>query len=354
MNTTHPIPPRLETPRPLLQKRQETDAEARSAFLPSHPPFCPFQESRPCAAWWSRLPLLLGLLALLALPLQEAQARRGLPPSMEFGLGLRLEIPLPLQADNLNLAEADWLSLPFTLGQATDPQSPFGRAALWAQRRGLGVCVSLQPAPGQPFSAEIVLQQMQPLLGQYPAIQVLELFPEANTLAGWGQAPSPQAYAALFLAVQRGLPPSVTLAAGGLTTDNPPEGMPAEDFLRGLYAAGLRPALLSIHLKEELPQTPGPQSLARLEALRAVMLENAHPEGTLWITAFSLPAAILSAPQPLQDNWQQQTLEMWRAQLYLGAVFEEPAPLPSPWERFWRWLRQSLGAEQLSGAANRA
>lgn len=342
MSSSHPSLPRLETPRPLLQKQQETDAEAHCPDPTPWWSFCPFQNFHPCPGWWLRMPLFLALLMTLALPLNQAQAQRGLPPSPEFGLGLSLETPE--QVETLDLAQADWVSFPLVLGAADDPQSPFGQAISRAQALGLAVCVSLR-ANGQSPDPQAALQQVNRLLEQYPSLQVIELFPSANTRQGWGAAPAPLSYASLFLTVQSGLTRPVVLAAGGLETSPQPDEMQAEDFLRGLYAAGLRPALLSLHLND-LPENPGPQTLTRLEALRALMLENAQPEGMVWITQLTPPEAILSAPPQTQASWRAVTLEMLRAQLYLGAAFEMPAPSVSPWQRCWQWLQEWLGGRQ--------
>lgn len=260
----------------------------------------------------------------------------GTPQSLEFGHGARLNAADPRLELAVNQAARnglDWVALELdweTLQPAPNAWNlppAFESALQTARAQGLFVLVSVQnppewvltPAgPDAAHTAELALKLAR--LHAPPA--AIELFPAANTRAGWGAAPNPAAYARLFETVRQRLEAEgklVYLAAGGLSnTTTAPEDLRDVDFLAYLYAAGLRPAILSIHLDAltgDPLALPAPDTLRHYEQIRAVMTENGHVDGLLWITRFTLAGGVDAEP------WLRQAHAMVKSQLFVGAVF---------------------------------
>lgn len=326
---------RLETPRPFLKKNQDTLFPALVKKNPLQP--CGFQYacefcSRACRLLWA---LMLTSALTLAL-VSPALAQRGTPTSMEFGLGARLEPGAPLTVESLQLAAAlplDWVNIPFRWAQdwpepaRWNAASPFAQAMQQAGRLNLNVLLSISDAPAwaqtpQGPNPALTAALVSDLTALYPFVLAVELFPGANTRAGWGADPNPSAYSFLLQQTQAGLGSAspVYLVAGGLIWPVGPQELSAVDFARGLYQAGARPAILSLQLME-LGETVSAESLQPLEAVRAVMLENQQRAGLLWVTRFSLPPALQNAAPQAQANWIKDVFDLWRAQLYFGAAF---------------------------------
>jgi len=274
------------------------------------------------------------LVCSLAFP-SRVWAAPGTPASLEFGYGARIETNSPNMADSMRLAEQlqiDWVALDLDWADlqpepgAWREDNSFSRAILLARSLGLEALVSIRHPPAWALTAQgpaanATADLIVELAKRYSNLGALELFPEANTLAGWGSAPDAVAYAGVFSAVQARLETEnlpVYLVAGGLSnTLSAPEDVRDLDFLQQLYAAGLRPAIVGMRLQGLSGQpleTPSATSLRHYEEIRAVMTANGHAEGLLWVTAFSMPEGAAA-------EWLGQAYELMQAQLYLGAAF---------------------------------
>ncbi|GAB4397300.1 MAG: hypothetical protein OHK0031_17310 [Anaerolineales bacterium] len=332
---TQPRDSRLETPRPFLKKNQDTIFPIVGKVVPFE--ICSLQRacefcSRACRLLWA----LSLAFALTLMTVSPALAQRGTPNSMEFGMGARLEPGAPLMLESLQLAAQmplDWVAIPFRWAQDW-PQAAhwnaagaFAQAMQQAERLNLNILISISDAPAwaqteQGPSPALTAALVTDLTAMYPHALAFELFPGANTLAGWGAAPNPSAYAFLLQTVQArlGSASPVYLVAGGLVSAAGPQDFSAADFTRGLYQAGARPAIISLQLTG-LAETISAESLQPLEAVRAVMLENHHNAGLLWVTRFSLPLSLHNAAPQRQAAWIKDVFDLWRAQLYFGAAF---------------------------------
>jgi hypothetical protein len=306
----------------------------------------------------TRLAFLFMLAAILlaVLPLQSASAARGTPGSAEFGYGAHLDMNGSFAVDGVRLAsdlQLDWLAVDLSW-QAVMPKQgaadwsrldPVLQAAAKAQQP---VMISLSQAPDwaqtpQGPDANLVAQFVSQLVQRYPsAIQAIELFPAANTLAGWGRQPNPQAYLKTLKAVQTALQKvksPVMIVAGGLqpvlASAKPAEAMDDLAFLQTLYAGGLKStasiiSMQSSNLSGEPLQAPDASEnrvLRHYEEIRAVMLQNKHETGLVWITQLQPPTGhIADADQAYQNrdnqaNWLNQAYAQLKSQLYIGVAF---------------------------------
>lgn len=286
--------------------------------------------------------LLTGILILLAAcsPTQPQSTRQlsppGTPQSLEFGHGARIEMNDPRAEASLRLAaqnRLDWVALDFDweavqpAPDAWNEASSFSNTLQLARSLGLEALVSIKNPPAWALTStgpdveQTVKLVLKLSRGDSPPTAI-ELFPNANTISGWNAPPNANAYAHLFENIQARLEAEnlkIYLAAGGLSNLlSSSEDIRDVDFLGQLYAAGLRPAILSIRLESVTVDPlapPAPNALRHYEEIRAVMTANSHNDGLLWITGLSLPAGTEQAP------WLEQADPMMKSQLYLGAVF---------------------------------
>jgi hypothetical protein len=155
--------------------------------------------------------ILVALIAIIAasVPLEESQAARGIPGSGEFAYGAHLSIegvliePALETARNLPL---DWIAVEFDWSKyEKGPQADPDWTALdpvmdFAARENVSIMLSIRAAPvwartAQGPDPQQTAQLVARLVQRYPGtLAALELFPAANTQAGWGAAPNPQAY----------------------------------------------------------------------------------------------------------------------------------------------------------------
>jgi hypothetical protein len=273
-----------------------------------------------------------------------ASAAPGTPASLEFGYGARIDSGGLYVAASIRLAahmQMDWVALDFDWNSIQsapglwNEASSFSNAILLARSLGLGALVSVKNAPAWAMTArgpdaEATATLVSSLANSYPNLHAVELFPEANTISGWGAAPDAAAYASVYNTVQARLDADrldVYLVAGGLlNTLTAPDDVRDVDFLEALYRAGLRPAIVGIRLQTLAGQpldAPSPVSLRHYEDIRVVMTANGHAEGLVWITNFALPE------QSTTDDWLVQAYELMQAQLYLGAAFYAPLNPPA-------------------------
>ncbi|RME39552.1 MAG: hypothetical protein D6793_00960 [Thermoflexia bacterium] len=278
----------------------------------------------------------------------------GFPTSFETGIGIRIPwgSRIPAQASrNYNWVqiEVPWAEL----------QPVPGRPPSWerldpliqqAAQQGLCVLISLQQAPSWARTTngpqvEAVQALVQALLQRYPqAFRALELFPAANTHAGWGAPPDPQAYLALYQAVQpllkrQGVLP-VALGLTPLDASSAPDDQDDLSYLEAFYRLpGARQVpVISLRLPHvnadpTAPDRPPQISLRHYERVRALMQAHQHPDGLLWLTNVQSAYTI--------SSWQVQVLQQVSNLLYVGAVFFNTAepirppqnPLPKTWPK---------------------
>jgi hypothetical protein len=299
----------------------------------------------------SLLGCLLIFLATSAYPI-KAPGVRGVPGSVEFGFGARLDIwgsditSSFLAARTLGL---DWVALEFNWGRIwpdanTDPDlASFEQAMALAERYGISVLVSITNPAGWAMTAqgpnpELTSQLVYNLASQYPrTIFAIELFPGANTVHGWGAPPNPMAYTTVLVKTKTALQTldhSVIIVVGGLapgSSNSAPGEIDDINFLQGLYDAGAKSYISTVGVYLQvidsnlMTASSGNERrvLRHYEDLRQVMLKNQQVEGNLWVTGFSMPVDFYSsnASAELQAQWLVDAYQLMRSQLYIGVAF---------------------------------
>jgi hypothetical protein len=295
--------------------------------------------------------LIAGLLgAQLPEWMKPASAASGLPNSTEFGYGARLDVwgqEVELAINAASSVGVDWIGVDFDWQRhwpdATAPVylEPLDRIMAIAQSQGINILLSLTHAPawalgpdGPDIGQTAALVAM--LANRYPqSLLTIELFPSANTSAGWGAPPDPGAYVAVFQACQAALQTAgsqVLLVAGGLSPlgQSPTAGDVDDiDFLYGLYKAGAANfiSILSLRLSpaEGEAMTPPAEAASRVlrhyETVRQVMLKFDHANGLIWITGFSWPVKGKMKSPDGQIRWLNQAFQLMKSQLYIGVAF---------------------------------
>jgi hypothetical protein len=303
--------------------------------------------------------LIVGLLASQQ-PVSNnpAYAASGLPNSMEFGYGARLDLwgqEVELALNAASGVGIDWIGVDFDWerhwSDAATPINlePLDRIMALAQRQGINILLSLTNPPKWAMGANGPDTQQTTglvamLANRYPQnLLTIELFPSANTAAGWGAPPDPSAYAALFQASQATLQTAgsqVLLVAGGLSPlpQSPFAGDVDDlDFLNGLYQAGAAQFMPILSLRLSMVEgeaMSSPDEAARLvlrhyEPVRQMMLEFNHANGLIWITGFSWPVQEQAASPDGQIRWLNQAYQLMKSQLYIGVAFFDRLNPPS-------------------------
>ena len=299
--------------------------------------------------------VILLMLAISLGTLSTVQAARGTPGSLEFGIGAAYYPSGPYQKEALAMAadlDPDWLYVPiswaaYQANASTQPRFETLDAVFRvAEENQISIVASIRGTPAwaqtpQGPDAAQTAQFVTVLTRRYPKVlQAVELFPRANTAAGWGSTANPQAYFDLFRVVDAGLRESgstVALVAAGLEplAAKPSAGdMDDLAFLKALYAAGARQLMPVIsmqytHLSGDLLQFPnGPDAkvLRHYEDVRKVMVESNHRNGTIWITHISPPSGTIR--ESGSDKTEEERLVEWitqvyiqtRSQLYIGVT----------------------------------
>lgn len=286
-------------------------------------------------------------LALTCLPPVQAADPNPLP---DFTYGAILNLQAPDSADGLRLASSlglDWVALPFSWAQAYPTRkarpdwSALDAAVVYAGRHQIRVLISITTPPAWALTPtgpdpKQTARLVAALLKRYPRLQAVELFPAANTSAGWGAPPDPSAYLALLKAVKAALPQksNLLLPAGGLQPVDPAgKGRSDLAFLQELYAGGLKNITPIVSLR--LSGVPGdpldsPEENQRVlrhyEQIRQVMRENSNESGTIWITSLSpysdtIGFASEHVDRTAEAGWLLQAFTQIQTQLYIGAVF---------------------------------
>ena len=282
-----------------------------------------------------------------------ALAVDGLPGSPQFGYGARLDIQGQGIRQAIDLASGmnfSWLLVEFDWAfYWPDPDTPpiftqLDSVAALANEKNINLVVSLSDPPAWAVTdqgpiPEKTTQLVIELANRYRGtVLAFELFPGANTVAGWSASPSPKGYADLIRTVSSGIS-SAVLEVSLVATLSPllpgENGMniPDIDFLRGLYASdwqvsnpilGIRYPLITGE-PLTLPSDTSLPVLRHYEYLRQVLIENHDEHRLIWITGFSWPNE-LSLDTNLteaQAGWLLQAYRLLTAQLYIGAAFFE-------------------------------
>ena len=242
----------------------------------------------------------------------------------------------------------DWISIEFDWArhmptpETTPDLQPLSAALQRAASLNIGVLLVLSNPPAWAQTAQgpdshstsalaTSLASLQPA-----AVLAIELFPAANTYQGWQAAPDPTAYLALLKETGQalwaaGLQTQVIASLAPLSPDHNAADMDDLGFLQSLYQNGAQPYLSVIGLRYpslvgaplDSPDQGTTLVLRHYEALRAVMLQNNHAGGQIWITSFSWPTegeASTSSAQE-QAQWLKQALQLLKAQLFIGTAF---------------------------------
>jgi len=288
------------------------------------------------------------LVSLIALP-KPALGSSGTPESTKFGYGARLdpfglEVGLALKAaDSIGM---DWIGLDLDWARVwpdrdADPKlEEMDFVLRKAGRYELATLISITNpprwastpnGPDTPATARLVLFLAQ----RYKQNDLsIELFPGANTVKGWGAEPDPVAYKTLLKTCWKALQSigsPVLLVAGGLTptySNRSAGDMDDLVFLSGLYRAGAEGFMPVVSLR--LPSIPAdiladPQGdsavvLRHYEAIRKIMKRYNHSSGLIWVTGYTCPIRELRTARE-QAEWINQSYQLMRSQLYIGAAF---------------------------------
>lgn len=282
-------------------------------------------------------------------------AARGAPGKAEFGIGAILYPQGPLVKEALAMAvdlNLDWMKVPvyWDFYQPNSGEPPWFDTLdvpmEFAARNHIAVLLSVTRAPqwarsSQGPDPEETARFVLELVRRYPqAVQAVELFPGANTRAGWGGKPDAAAYFSLFSRVNaqiKGASQPVILVAAGLQ----PLRIPAPtgdiddlEFLKELYQQGALQEMpvISMQYKEltgdplVYPDGSEHRVFRHYEEVRRVMIENHHKNGLIWITHLSLPSGTISIPDSTyhdinaQTSWLSQAYIQTRSQLYVGVT----------------------------------
>jgi hypothetical protein len=293
----------------------------------------------------------------------QANASLNVQSSTEMVFGARLALQgshtdLGLQtAKDINL---DWVAFDFDWQKLWPNQNEpvdftiMDTVIQSASSSGIRVLVSItnapqwarnQKGPTPKQTAKLVLS----LVERYEPynLRAIEIFPAANTNAGWGGQPDPDAYMRVYKRCRKVLDNNgkeqFILVAGGLTALAPghaPGDLEDTDFLAEMYNSGITALpIVSIRLppSENLTNTSSTegsaQGLRRYEALRMTMLQNNKPFSKIWVTGFAWP----SRPNYSNDfeaNWLEDAYNLFGAQLYIEITFfdslnpAEPSGMP--------------------------
>lgn len=288
------------------------------------------------------------LICMIPLPTQAAS---GIPGALEFGYGAYLNLNGPQLEAAYQIAPAiglDWIAIQLDWAanwKNPDQEPDLSRLDVAMQstcQKQLQVMLSLTNAPPWAMTThgphpDLTAYLVEQLARRYPcALLAVDLFPGANTNAGWGSIPDPRAYIQLYQTVQGrlinlGSPiiPLVSLIPLGQTTivANNPQDIDDLMFLEELYKAqpSVNIPVIGIyftHLNNSLMTDPNTTTLPTLrhyEAVRQIMLKHDRKNNLIWITRFAWPAELSTSEE--QAAWTYQAFKLLKAQLYLGAAF---------------------------------
>jgi hypothetical protein len=288
------------------------------------------------------------LICLIALP-KPALGYSGTPDSTKFGFGARLdpygeEVGLALKAaDSIGM---DWIGVDLDWARVwpdrnADPDlEALDYVMRKASRYELGTLISITnpprwaitaKGPEQAATTRLVLMLAQRYPQNYLSI---ELFPGANTTQGWGAEPDPIAYKALLKACWKALHSSgspALLVAGGLeplSTKRSDGDMDDLVFLSKLYRSGVEGIMPVVSLRLPVvtadvladPVGGSASVLRHYEEIRKIMTKYSQGSGLIWVTGYTCPVQELRTERE-QTEWINQSYQLMRSQLYIGAAF---------------------------------
>lgn len=309
-------------------------------------------------------------------------ASNGMPDSDRFGYGVRLdplgeEVDLALKA--ADAAGMDWIGIDFNWAQLwTAPQDEPNLEAIdfvmrRAQRLEFQVLVSVTNPPQWAKTAngpdrQLTANLVGMLADRYRQNDLsFELFPAANTSAGWGGSPDPIAYKEMLRVcweiLQKLGSPAILVGAG---LQPVPAARLAEDwddlkFLAELYKAGAAAYMPVVGMRlpdlsldpMAFPGKDEPLALRRYERVRQVMLQYNHKAGLIWITGFQCSTHTLDSVE-LQVRWITRAYQIMLSQLYLGTAFFDGVnpPTASPEAGKLYLIRTDSGRVSIHPALN--
>lgn len=200
-----------------------------------------------------------------------------------------------------------------------------------ANENKLQVLVSITNAPDWAMgkkgpipkaTAELVFR----LTNNYPAIAAVEVFPGANTAAGWGATPDPAAYLDVLAYVSIALNVTgrdIKLIVGGFYPNETYANSINEiTFLQALYASGKSHLLDQVSLRYPSGnQQPGEDNspiISRYEQLRFIMLQQEQQHGKIWITSFTWPSGMKD--EHAESAWLAASYATLKSHLYLETI----------------------------------
>jgi hypothetical protein len=273
----------------------------------------------------------------------------GTPNSTKFGYGARLDaygadVGLALKA--AYSAGIDWIGFDLDWARVWSQQDAqpdldeIDFVMTKASSYELAILISITNPPRWAITAQgpdqaAVAKLVILLAERYRQNNLaIELFPGANTAQGWGAKPDPVAYKALLKSCWKALKnsgSSVLLVAGGLepvTANRSAGDIDDLEFLSDLYRAGAEGFIPVVSLR--LPAVSGnlladpyggsPAVLRRYETIRKIMAKYNHRSGLIWVTGFTCPIKVLHTSVE-QAEWINQSYQLMRSQLYIGAAF---------------------------------
>ena len=288
---------------------------------------------------------------LVAFP-RPVLAARGTPDTPYFGYGLRLNVNSATIEESLRWAaenKLDWVALDFdwAVNWPTpirwEGNSAFGRAARLANSQGITLAISITNPPSwamtpQGPNPELTIILTQHLKKLYPNLLAVELYPNANTRAGWGATPNAGHYAALFQQTEntlktRGI--NLYLMAGGLSNQTElAEDQEDALYLQQLYDSGLKPEIISLRLKNlsgaPVDEPLQANALRHFERIRQIMVVNNQSNALIWVTGFDIPTELKNASAEQQSEWLANAYLLMRSRLYFGSAFYACADALSP------------------------
>lgn len=288
-----------------------------------------------------------------------AEATSGLPNSPEFGYGARISISGQQLTQALAMAPTlglDWIGVNFDWARQwpnpdvePDLSTLFGLLAS-ARQKKLHVLASISNpptwamTPAGPNPDVTTALTLKMVSSDPSSLLVIELFPGANTVRGWGTTPNPEAYIGVIQKARNALanqdyknyvipsfsPLSATPAAGEIDDLT---------FLKKLYEAGMATPIVGLRYQEihgqpfSEPTQREPGVLRHYELLRNFMLQNNRRTDLIWITGFSWPSHLSSLEE--QASWVHDAYKLLKAQLYIGAAFFNSLNPSSPDDFFY-------------------
>jgi hypothetical protein len=288
-----------------------------------------------------------------------AQAASGLPDSPEFGYGASVSTSKQQAVQALGVAQGlglDWVSVDFDWSRFwPSPEVEADLSTLRglvesARQNNLNVLMSIShpptwamtpSGPNPDATAAITVQMVSSFQG---SLQVVELFPGANTGEGWGTAPNPEAYIGMLQIVRNALT-NQNLKAFVIPSISPLSTAPAAGdiddliFLKYFYEAEMPTPMVGLRYQKLSdqpitdPVQENPAVLRHYELVRKFMLENGHRTDLIWITGFSWPEQLTSLDE--QASWVYEAYKLLKAQLYIGAAFFNGLIPTNPEETFY-------------------